>query len=573
MSLRIEIEGRQYDVDSLPDGAIREAGKYHFIWEEERDNTRPDDYRLVVSDISLRASYFYCSGNMTEIRWLWEPEFFAGSFYPMLYYQGKKVWPQGGSGEIVVDADGKKLTQDQFRKMVADISEVSQIAFSLSPAYSKTELAKGKTFSLAQMEMMIIYLDDILKTVEAIARNPKKKLFQFRREVPLYQSKQSDEPAVLKLIINPTGYMRPEKVNVSTALRRVTERTNGILFDKIPEVDNRISYNTYENAFVKGFLKRLLIAARQIEKQLDLLSSGGLDEPQAVIAASRKEKMKRHRRFIQKTIEMPFLREVTPLKMVDRYTVTMAKHPDYRKLYQYYLKFLQTAAPLGYECLNLSLDRTYQLYEYWCFMKIAGYLMKNASEQDVDASELFAFTNESGGISLRLKHGEQSRVKINSNLSLYFQRQYNYIHDGTIGSYSFRMIPDIVIEQKNEDGSKTIVVLDPKYRVGYSAIQSALGDMHKYKDAIVDQDGNKIIKAAFILVPKQPESNGDSSRYLDNTYRKNYGFGVFVLTPGEDNHLKQLFEMLCVILAPACFATIGMKKSSSFYEMARDFQG
>lgn len=542
MNLTIEVNGQRYDLDYLPLGSIREAGRYQFIWDEEREDASPGDFRLVVSDITLQPSFFLSFGKRTEIRWLWEPEFFSGTFYPVLYFRGERIWPKGKPGGIVVNADEKKLTQKQFQQMVDDITAVAQIAFSLSPAFSQASLGKGKKFSLAQMELILLYLEEIIQTVEAIARNPKKKLYQFRREVPLYQAKQSDETAVLKLVTNPAGFIKLESENTPAALKQVADKTKGILFDKISEVDNRISYNTYENAFVKSFLVRLLATTRQLEQQLQTLTRD--DEGQAQIAQVRIERLKTHKRFIQKALELPFLQEVLPLPVVDRYTVTMAKHPDYRRLYQYYLKFLRTVTPLGQDSLNVSLDRTYQLYEYWCFMKIAGYLMEKFSDNSVDAKDLFTVTPERGGISLRLKHGEQSAVRISKNLSIYFQRHYGFIGEGTTGSYSFLMIPDMVIEQKNDDGSKTVVVLDPKYRVGDNAIKSALGDMHKYKDAIIDQDGNRVIQAAFILVPKEPESEDIRRRYLNDQYRNKHGFGVVVLTPGQDDHLEHLVEML-----------------------------
>jgi len=44
---------------------------------------------------------------------------------------------------------------------------------------------------------------------------------------------------------------------------------------------------------------------------------------------------------------------------------------------------------VGQENLDLGLERTYQLYEYWCFLKIVEYLVKRYKAEEVDTSELF----------------------------------------------------------------------------------------------------------------------------------------------------------------------------------------
>lgn len=228
-------------------------------------------------------------------------------------------------------------------------------------------------------------------------------------------------------------------------------------------------------------------------------------------------------------------------------TVTLTKHPGYRRLHQYYLKFLLGLTPVGQENLDLSLERTYQLYEYWCFLKIVEYLVKRYKDEEVDASELFTVTGEHGGISLRLKHGNESAVKVNERLKVYFQRHYNHHPIDNlpgVGSYSFLMKPDIVLEKKEEDGSINTVLLDPKYRVGRKPILDALGDMHKYKDALVDGNGKRIISAAFILVPNSPQDTGIVARYCPWDYKIQHGFGVCILSPGNESNLDELNELL-----------------------------
>ncbi|MCR3921208.1 MAG: hypothetical protein NUK65_01670 [Firmicutes bacterium] len=83
---------------------------------------------------------------------------------------------------------------------------------------------------------------------------------------------------------------------------------------------------------------------------------------------------------------------------------------------------------------------------------------------------------------------------------MYFQRYYNYREAGR-GSYSFQMIPDIVLERKSDDGTQ------------------------------VDEQRRKVIKAAYILVPKEPNTADLEARYCNRAYQELHGFGIVVLTP------------------------------------------
>jgi len=103
----------------------------------------------------------------------------------------------------------------------------------------------------------------------------------------------------------------------------------------------------------------------------------------------------------------------------------------------------------------------------------------------------------------------------------------------------------IVIERVEGDQTRTII-LDPKYRVRSDAIKSALGDMHKYKDALVDENQNKLVKAAYILIPNVPSEIDIQERYLSMEYKSKHGFGVCVLRPGEQGGLEEIEKLLKV---------------------------
>jgi predicted component of viral defense system (DUF524 family) len=547
MTLFIELTGHLYPLDEdLPSGSIREASKYTIYWQEQKQEADLDKYQLIISDISLIPCLAKGINDQVQIKWTWEPEFFSGQFYPELFYAGEKVWPKGrGEKAVTVDADARKLNHDEFCSMIEDIARISQILYSLSPAYKKSQLSrKGERLPLIQLEILNKYLNEILLAVELLSKNPKKKLESLRRDVPLHQVKQIDQQALYKLLVNPNNWVKGK--NIPTSLKVLADKNNGTLFKTVSEVQKRLSFNTYENSFVKGLLNRLLYTVNNLEKQLSGAVSSFTQDPVKKRVAERKlERLKPYGRRIRQCLSLPFLAEVRAADRLEKVTVTMLKHPVYRRIHQFYLKFLLGLTPLGEEFLELSLERTYQLYEYWCFLKLAEYLLEHYGDEDVDADSLFTVSEENGGISLKLKHGFGSAIRINKNLKIYFQRQYNHyrLNGQEVGSYSFKMIPDIVIEKRDETGTTTLI-LDPKYRVGEQAIKEALGDMHKYKDALVDSSRRRIVNATYILIPNHPTTRDIAERYLPKEYKLTHGMGVCILSPGENDGLKEIDFLL-----------------------------
>jgi|GEM_PF-1330420 len=548
MNLFIEFNGQLTPLEGdLSELCVHEATKYAIHGFEENPDAVLEDYQLMISHVPIEPCLFQKTEGQVKIKWNWEPEFFSGLFYPELYYQGKRIWPSTKkTNGVMVDADARKLTREHFMQMIEDIARISEILFSLSPAYKKTTIGrKGAKLPLAQLELLNEYLEQIIRAVEQIAKNPRKKLNSLRNEIPLDQVKQMDEQALLSLLTNPGKWVKANQIPDS--LKRLAQRTQGYLFESVNEVQKRVSFDTYENAFIKGFLLKILRLTQQLEGILkQSLNALSQDLIQKSIALRNLEKVTEYRKALQNSLKLPFLQEVKPAEHLQEVTVTLLKHPAYRRLHQNYLKFLLGLSPIGLETLSLSLERTYQLYEYWCFLKITEYFVQRYQDESVDASTLFTVSPEHGGISLRLKHGEESCVQINKNLKIYFQRHYNhYASNDQIktGSYSFLMKPDIVVE-KVEGNQRLTIIFDPKYRVGSDTIKAALGDMHKYKDALVDKDLNRVVQAAFILVPNVPSEFAIQERYLPFEYKSKHGFGVCVLRPGDQSGLEEIEKLI-----------------------------
>ncbi len=546
MRLSIGNGEKSYELHkSLPAGILQEAKKYVICLEEDNaEDLSPEDYSVTVSGVPANLIMTNKNNGNLCLKWIWEPEFFSGQFYPEVFYQGKRIWPEANrSIAIIVNPDQAKLSEEHFCLM---LEEVSRIAFLLSPAYKQARLGHSiQRLSIAQLEMITLYIKDILCAVERIAQNPKKKLLRIRHEVPVYQVRQTDEETLLRMVTQTSGWSKTNNAELSPGLSEIAMKMNGHLVERVSEVSNRVSYDTYENAFVKGFLLRLLYFTYMLDQQLGYLEKNRTvnDPIRYYVAANRRWQIRSYRKSIQSKLNMPFLREVNPLTTVGKVTVTMQKHPDYRRLYTYYHKLLRNITPLGGECFDISIERTYQLYEYWCYLKLIERLVQKYGVSKFDGQEVFKTSAEDKGLSLKLTHGKQSMVKINERIRIYFQRQYDYYNKSRYGSYSGQMKPDIVIEQIDDKGILRTTILDPKYRVTHTGIREALVKMHAYKDAIVDKNMNRIVEKAYILVPDMPTDTGDS-KYVKEQYKKDHGLGILIVSPGNDAGFDELLQSI-----------------------------
>ena len=69
-------------------------------------------------------------------------------------------------------------------------------------------------------------------------------------------------------------------------------------------------------------------------------------------------------------------------------------------------------------------------------------------------------------------------------------------------THLLEVIPDITFTKTNENGKCIrIAILDPKYRTG-SSLLNGVRDMHVYRDAIVDTDGQRLVTVAVALAPR-----------------------------------------------------------------------
>jgi predicted component of viral defense system (DUF524 family) len=158
--------------------------------------------------------------------------------------------------------------------------------------------------------------------------------------------------------------------------------------------------------------------------------------------------------------------------------------------------------------LNLSLARTYDLYELWCFLRLVRAAAEEFGPGGIETKDLF-IADASGGLTLA---SGAVTVPVGGSLKLCFQKQYRefWIEGDGRGSYSRTMTPDVVaaLTPPQADSTECLIVFDAKYRINED-LNEAINSIHTYRDALVREAETGKIEGvvSYLLSPATPALN------------------------------------------------------------------
>jgi hypothetical protein len=185
---------------------------------------------------------------------------------------------------------------------------------------------------------------------------------------------------------------------------------------------------------------------------------------------------------------------------------------------------------------SLPLDRTYELYEMWCYVGLLAAVAERFPASRPKIAEILRACPTASGLGIVLAGGKTNEIPLSANVWLAYQRRFSLkpSPDGA-RTLLLEVIPDLTISRVASDGPCVgLVVLDPKYRA-HQSLLDGLRDMHVYRDAIIDSDGVRLVKAAAALAPR-PAGLPDATAGLPPDRP-----GVLALRPG---HHQATFQRL-----------------------------
>lgn len=528
--------------DAVPPGAVREGASYLF---ELRDSDEAIAADLLIDDLPVEALR---SREPRNARWRWQPGFHAGVVEAVLRVPGLGT----RRFEVTTDPDLRKLTRDDFDAMVREVLEDTFALFSLS-AFRKgiARQPSNRPPPLARLEFLRSRADEIVATVEAIARAPRHYLRAEDVTVPAHRATRATGPEIIKSFRS--GVIRSETVKPS----RLPAALKGCLPAHITLRQRRNSVDIPEHRQIKACLRSW---AAWLAGVAELLAKAGAKGDSEVIttAASWALRTRRVARRLNDVSSTGFMTDVGEGTALLRMSSLFRNDPVYQRFYRLWQDMNLGLAALFGDFLQMPLARTYELYELWCFLRLLRAAVEEYGATGLDLSNLF-LGEANGGVTIA---AGAITVPIGGDRVLCFQRQYReyWVEGNREGSFSRTMIPDVVLAGRGLSGpERSVIVLDAKYRIN-DGLNDALNSIHTYRDALVQEvtSGRTegIVTAAYLLTPHVPEGLQSDfkatpvpGRLFHPEYREKFRFGAVTLRPSMSG--EELRTCLRTIVADA----------------------
>lgn len=351
-------------------------------------------------------------------------------------------------------------------------------------------------FSLLQF-----YFDEMLRAGRAIADNPHSQLVKETRKT------------------QPDRARRLNARELARALRRQPTRTGGVLPNtslhlptRIPEVNQRVTFDTLENRYFKALLVETQRKLHQITKiNITGDEDADLTAEQKYFLAARPiaEEMAQK---IRKLLNAPFLRQVTTVAPVRPNSMVFLRHPHYAAFAKW-ARVVNGGLVVGGGLLQIGVKNIALLYEYWCFLKLVETLRERLELEQQTLVQVKHLK-----VTVVLQKGRESAVEFHDPVTgkaffLVYNRLFSRLP-------TLNQRPDNVIQLADEE---SFFIFDAKYRLSFDTSYQAryggigpktddINAMHRYRDAIVIphplKSGHfrmRVVIGAVVLFPYSDE--------------------------------------------------------------------
>jgi hypothetical protein len=540
-------DGREFDIHpalgELPPGTLSENSRAFFHL--RGDGFDPFKVGLMIDGIPLEAA----PKSPTHVRWSWDLGFHAGMVTLKL-----TGCPQGPViRELITDPDVGKLTREDYHSMVGDILQDTLALVSLTG--HRMGIAKGKSrLELARFEYLRSCFQQIEAAVLEINRTPWSRLQRVPQNVPAALSGGASRREVYRAIVLAGNLRRVDPTKLSAAGGRLAASLASHLPLLIPRTKGQSDTRLREHSDILGVLSLWRSYLIHVRTVLSGLIRQDDENPYVELMLRQATGMIRK---LESLAQLPLFEGLVPSRGGIQPSHLYLRVPPYMAFYKAYRAFLAGLANISGDFLNLPLRQTFDLYELWCFLRLAR---AAATVKGTRASWKAAFSELAvhGGLVMAIK-GVPLAV---GDLCLVFQPNYAEIWKTggpAVGSFSRPMQPDMAIvgPSVGELPEVPIVVIDAKYRVE-TQLNDAITAIHTYRDALVREQGvdepRRTVKAAFVITPHAPYTpvrpwpeEQVPDVFFREGYREAFRFGAITMRPGIG--LDRAQEILTKILS------------------------
>jgi predicted component of viral defense system (DUF524 family) len=308
----------------------------------------------------------------------------------------------------------------------------------------------------------------ICHALQTIWRNPHRRLVTEERWILLSEASSVDADTILMMLQHPEHLRRYENRggSLSTLAQRLKSKVSEQTF--VPErvFERRVTetLDTPENRFIKRFMDIVLYWCDELQR---------LNYWQK--AQSHQPDLQTLREFVRFLRADPLFADVGELEIFPASSQVLLRRDGYRECLQVY-RLLHTARAPIFDRLQDAIDnrRIDQLYEFWCFFRLAEELAKilgNGQRPHFSTLE-----SDEGG----LRHGLSA--ELGNGYQLFYNRTFSR-GKGSGHSYSVSLRPDFSLMK----GGQPLVVFDAKFRFDERDLER-LKRMSETTDEAIDEE-------------------------------------------------------------------------------------
>ena len=420
--------------------------------------------------------------------------------------------------------------QKDYQQLISEVNqEVYNLAYDfLRKTYQNMKIAEENNATEAEFFVIIKNIfDDLFKAFRRIEESPHHRIIKKRNVRPAARVKSINRQSIKWLNKNSQHYNRKLQ-----------------LPEKILAVEKKLSYNNFENKFLKWVFTELIKRLHSFkDKYLDYKQNPDQDLVNKIEKMIRKLKL---------TLKRSFLEQVGELQKIDSISLVLQMAPGYKEIYRYYLMLLKGLSVNG-EIFRLSIKELWQLYEYWTFLKLNRLLQNKYKMIKNNIIEL-----DYSGINVTLSKGAQAEVEyINPITEEVFTLSYN---TQTGDGITTNQKPDNILSLSKKDSKYHYkFIFDAKYRLNmaeegtrygnrYKGIpgpeEADINTMHRYRDAVAaelsESKYQRTMVGAYVLFPYHDQQKFKNHQFYKSIDKIN--IGAFPFLPDSTELLADFLE-------------------------------
>lgn len=467
-----------------------------------------EGWHLLVDDAELAT----CVDDSS--RWTWTPGFFAGEVTAVLLdARGDAV----AHYLLDVSPNPEKSGRRAFQEMLDDLRDLEPaLLVGTEPPTLASGALGNHADPMIEFARLRRFTPDLLRALDQIRSQPIRALRVDRANLPVNRIRRVDRTTALTALRNPAALAFLDRRTTGGADSARPPRLNVPLIEETHDS----AANRCLVALGRGIVRRARSIASTFESQVQKIDDQATRTDMSARWRVRKPILAElERRMVDQLRRQPF-RDVTRPEITAAGLNAIASHPMYARAWRFGWKAMRHGVAGEIQDERLWTSPTWEVYERWCFARLASDLA--ALRPDLDWTGV-----EFGG-----KGADAQAIGRGSNETIKILFQPSFPGRTPSSAHGFWSIakgrfPDIVITHQ-VGADRRFVVLDAKYRVSRPNVVDAMDSAHLYHDAL--RWGDERPWLSLLLVPR----GGGASWLEEPEFRREHGVGVVELSVDSD---------------------------------------